>query len=269
MAVVGMKTKLIYKSIMIILATVFVCNLANAADGVLSLQANKKNPPLIFWLVLEQNNQIEFLDNEIYEEHINQLRSAAAAYEIPLLLPMLDLGERMMLTEQDVAAFKWDVLLSASQRYPAEVVVAGKLAFVDNAWRCQWQLYQDAQPIVWQSQGSDLQQQFVVAVETIAMHLLEHKVRTGAVLANNGIKIHVSGINNLNDYAQVMHYLQGVKGIKNVEVKSIVKNSAEFTVTTSSDQATIAQNISQNPMLIAEHAGIGQDQSSLNYRTNL
>lgn len=230
----------------------------------------KELTPVVFWMVVEQDGDAKYIENDQQHQHVTQLQHAAQAYDLSVMLPMLDLSERVAVTEQDIAQFKWGVLQPASLRYNTETIVAGRLINFAGMWLCKWQIYDTTYPQVWESSGSDLNEQLALAVETVAAKLKGRKVLAIQQKAvTPGIQIRIKGITTLEAYGMVLQYLQSLDVAMSVEVNKLFGTEALFTIQSDVDRQDIAAAIAAEPILAAETGSVDNNQQCLEYRINL
>jgi hypothetical protein len=227
--------------------------------GVVVADSGKPNEPVLFWVVIEQNAAPQFLAGDLHHNYITQLMHSAQAYGVNALLPMLDLSERLQLHEQDVAQFKWDVLLAASQRYNAKTIIAGRLKKNDEVWECSWQIYDSTQPQLepqsWSSSGKDLAEQFVMVNETVAKRaqLDDFALEGGNIaraMAKEVVKVRITGIESLDVYSKVVEILQTLPIVSSVELNGLTGDEALFFINTDSDKYNVAQALAAQENLV-------------------
>jgi hypothetical protein len=229
---------------------------------------SKNRPLVLLWLVVESNNDAHFVGGGVHEDISDKLENLSQAYGVPLSLPILDLPERMLITENDVKEFKWGALKQSVSRYRANLVVAGKITNQAGVWHTQWQLLDGDQTLSWDTTGNDLNAQLEQMVDHLSTQAVARYTQGQKTLdvGNKSLVLNVKGINNLEDYARVMNYLQAVALIKKVEVSNILDNEATFLLTTDVGKDSIAKALSLETLLIADASAQTGEQDGLVYK---
>jgi hypothetical protein len=249
------------------IVALFLCGLLLGTNTITANPA-PANKAVLLWLVLEQNDTQEFLAGDLYQSQINQLMISAQAYGLNILLPMFDLSERLLIHEQDIAGFKWETLLPASERYKSTTIVAGRLRQQNGAWICEWQLYDPVQPQTWVVTGNDLNEQFVMVTERLAsqLHVAPAKTAVAQTAANKDhVKIRVKGIDSLEAYSTVLEYLGK---IATVQLDGLHGDEALFSLSTDLDKYSVAQAIAGDSVLVTDLNPTANNSEYLDYKVH-
>lgn len=226
---------------------------------------NKYRPQTLVWLVLEENNQPNFVTNGSQQELATKMVTIANKYGLPILFPLLDLTERLFITEADVINFNVSPLQQTAGRYNVDGVLIGKVNQIAGIWHCEWRLLSGGQNIPWNNSGEDLEVELQVMFNHLAENLL---AGFGKLPAPNSTKspiaLRVKGINSVEDYAKVVLYLKKLPIIQQVEIGSVEGNQAIFTVLADLGKEEIIKVLYNDNVLNAE----SEIDATLIYRVN-
>ncbi|TBU76524.1 DUF2066 domain-containing protein [Pseudomonas daroniae] len=83
------------------------------------------------------------------------LRLAAQHRGLPLRLPLADLSEQLLATDENLSAQDPDSLRSASERYGADALLAVRASESDGKWQANWQLWLGEKREQGKAEGAD------------------------------------------------------------------------------------------------------------------
>jgi len=213
----------------------------------------RSRPSTLLWLAVEQQGQRRLLGAEDNTPMLTDALSAAGKHGIPVDLPLLDLVDRQQIGIAEVwAGFHENVLL-ASQRYPVEAVLVGRLRELpDGRWQGRWSFYQGGQALEWQQLGL---RQTVLSegVEGMASALVARYVSQPD--RNPGeLQVLVKDIHSLADYARSDRYLLALDDVLDVQPTRIEADRILYTVRVRGDRISLLQavQLSSRPVLVSE-----------------
>ncbi|KPV94249.1 hypothetical protein AN214_03743 [Pseudoalteromonas sp. P1-9] len=112
-------------------------------DGVLNEMEipiwGNRRPLTLIWLAIEEDVQRSLVTKEDYPQIFHLLDTNSNNAGLPIVMPLLDLEDRMNLTVTDVWANFPQQILNASRRYEPEVIVSARLYQRENVWHLDWQ----------------------------------------------------------------------------------------------------------------------------------
>lgn len=230
-----------------------------AVDGLLERAGYKflprSRPLVLMWLVVEDEAGVEFLNDHLERLHLD-IEGVANRYGLPVVLPLLDLPERLFITQRDIVEPREEALLQAGLRYNADVLVLGKLKLQDGVWQQEWRLVAGENAPVWSGQDVDLAHGVELMLVQMAEQLKKEYVPLGRaaskVQARNLTTIRVNGIRDLEEYSRVLEYLRGLQVVQNIEVVSIADSAAVFSVQADGGKEALNRAISINRILLPE-----------------
>lgn len=205
------------------------------------------NRPLTtVWLDIEG----DMLDRNQIEEILEEL---ADNYGIPVALPLLDLQDRSNVEDFDIKNFDEHKLTLASQRYGADIILAGAVRNFAGHWMTSWKIINADGAESWKINGLELDTQ----IEEVLSRLSEYMVKNYGNAAHNDFlssstNIKVSGINRVEDYARIYDYLRNLSNVDQVEVYKIESTMVEFKVTADGGFLSLQKTIALDRVLVPE-----------------
>ncbi len=219
-------------------------------------------PQTLLWLALDSGTSQSLVGADAPAPLGPLLKAATDRRGLPLLYPLLDLEDQQALQYSDVVDGTADRIRAAAQRYQPDAVLAGYVhATAPEQYEARWTVYlQDGAPS-WTAQGS-LQQVIDAGIDGTA-DLFE---RQAPALTDSeaGELLHVSGITDLNRYADVEHYLAGIPMVARVQTRTIEATAVTFVLQLNDSRQAFLETLAHGALLLPE-AGAPAD-SVLHYR---
>ncbi len=230
-------------------------------------------PQVLFWLVVEDEHKPMFVANGVAETLpiASKIDALSNDYAVPIIIPLLDLTERLFISEKDVQNFNEPPLQQASGRYNAESVLLGSIKRVAGIWNCEWRLIDRDRSIAWNTTGTDINAELELMINNLAGHLIatHGSLYNQPIVPKQHIALRVNGVRSVSDYAKVLAYLKQLAGIKQVEIGAVAGNQATFIVTAEGNKEGLVQLLQMDSLLIADAQASDTNQEDLVYRIAL
>lgn len=210
----------------------------------------KKNRPLtLIWLATQNKSSTQLINNS--DDTIVQLLTLDAKQRgVPIIFPILDLTDMQQLKPTDVWAPFIDVVQNASARYSPDAILIIRLNQSDpNNLISHWALLLKNNKMTWDIKGNDKQAILQAGINNITNILAKQFAVSKINQTTNTITITVMNLKNIGDYAKVVHYLNELAGITNVEVQNVSASQVKFNLTLNVKTETLRRTIQLNPML--------------------
>jgi hypothetical protein len=186
-------------------------------------------PSTLIWLGIEKRGNRTLYQPENEQGLRNRLQRTARDRGLPIIFPLMDLEDSSNLQVSDLWGGFEERIRHASDRYLPDVILAGRLhRRGNNDWTADWSLYQPGEVSNWQTQASSKQ---AVAVEGLQRAVDRLAARFAPRYAEQGttsLRIRVSGLNNLADFAMVKSYLQSLGLIEQLDLLAAHPESISF-----------------------------------------
>ena len=174
-------------------------------------------PEVLLWLVEDDNRYGRQMLNPDTSAVAAELEQVAQQRGLPLAWPLLDLEDQSAINANLLWRLDEESILRASQRYGAEVILAGKLYQSSvGEYRSTWVLLHRGQSKTWESRSSEL--------ESLAWDALQPPVNylvslTGVVPSDeSAIVLLLHGVDNFKSYSSALEYLQGLAMVSDVRL---------------------------------------------------
>jgi Uncharacterized protein conserved in bacteria len=221
---------------------------AAAVDGALRKRGlpvwGQERPSMLVWLAVEDGTD-RFLVGADEDQALRApLEDAARRRGLTLLFPLLDLEDRSALSFSDVWGGFRENIVHASARYSTEALLIGRVYRSNSGgWIARWSLDQLDVRSEWARQGENLVEVLAGSVDGAAEALASRfAVRVGENV-NTPLKLRVSGITRLEDYARVARYLASLSVVTNVQPSVVEASSITFVLEMRGDRRSLTESI--------------------------
>lgn len=190
-----------------------------------------QRPQVLLWLVVEQNQQTNFITHGPNTQMASNVEALSAQYGLPVILPLLDLTERVFINENDVMSDNLATLTQAAERYNTKTMLLGKMRHDAGTWYCEWRLVDGQVNIAWSTYGNDVNAELDAMFNKLADQLViaKKQLKTPPAM-QQGIIVRINGIKSVADYAKILEHLRGLPELRNVEIGSVDGSHATFRI---------------------------------------
>lgn len=188
-----------------------------------------ERPSIVVWLAAESDLGRHIVSFEDSPEYIDLMTDQAANRGIVLLFPLLDLEDNSKINVSDIWGSFREPVMIASKRYNADIILTGKLYSVQNEKKAiKWSVFiKNKQFESWVSKGSTVEGLLRKGIDNLVDKIAPSYVHTNKIRPEY-IEFEVVDINNIDDYARVIRYLENLQSINSVHVKKISDNKVSF-----------------------------------------
>jgi hypothetical protein len=169
-------------------------------------------PSVLVWMVLQNSaGDREFLTADSNPEIVQVMQDFAAARGLPIIFPVLDFEDRKTLSENVAWNLDEAVISSASERYGADSILAGRLHFTASSelvglWQFQFQDQAD----VFDGFDSELQSYLYDPLNRITTQLASYFAILPESIDGETIRLRIDGIKTLNAYSSLLNYVENL-----------------------------------------------------------
>lgn len=175
-------------------------------------------PQTLTWLAYEQAGRREVVAADSRTPIAEALRSAAAAYTLPIVLPKP--GQRQV-NYLDIAGGFDSAMQNASQDYGADAVLSAYLVPSGGGlWQARWTLVDAGERRRWRT-GPDSLEAVLDAGFRHLTSIYVQRFGTESAVDSGGARLTVAGVSDLFDYARTLGYLQSLDQVTALEVVSV------------------------------------------------
>lgn len=207
-------------------------------------------PEVLVWMVAEQGSGPRDLlapEGPVYR----QLNGLARQRALPVVAPLMDLADQQALSVSDLWGFFEAPIQQASERYQPEAILVGRLIQSDNGgWQSQWRLLTGAGSRSIQPTGT-LNEQLRQAVNETADQLLAGLANPGFRYQESGVRLAVTNIDSIADYAQLITYLRELPPIESARVSEVHADQVTLRIELQGGDTALEQAVRLNPRMTA------------------
>lgn len=204
-----------------------------------SSPAVQKPKELVFWLnvgdeLLSANHE----DQAVHSEIVAQ----AKKFNIPMLLPVMDLEESEKITALQIDAFSPDVVDYTGKRYGTQNVVMGFVKQDDQGmWEGQWSLHWQNDEHTGSSQGLSSEQVLADMMEMVGSYLKQTQRQEITANKASVTKVYIKGVNGLEDFGEVVDYIRRLPTVQQVVVENVFTDAISLRVSHLGDEDHLDQ----------------------------
>jgi hypothetical protein len=221
-------------------------------------------PLLLTWFMLNLPHKPAHLltsnDNTLNISYL--LQQHALRRGVPVALPS-HVEELSLLQNSNQQTLLWQ----ASQRYRHDgILIVQCSPLAQGNWQCGWQAHLQYEQISWHTARGTVAQNLAAGMDQLADALAKRY----AVAANGVVEtitLVISNINDLSAYTKLFNYLRQMQGIQQLQMQSINKGNAVFTLQLAGGTKALQQALAFERNFKKIELGSLSPQS-LNYRFN-
>ena len=209
-------------------------------------------PPVLAWVVLEDETGRRFLGRETDPELAAQLERAFSDRGVPLRLPLLDLADAAALTVDQAWRQDGALLAAASGRYGVADILAGRFARLSTGgWLGDWSYFSDRRQVNRTLSNASGEEALAAAAALVAEDMAErYAVLPTSSAAAGGVRMQVVGVRDYGDYAGVVAWLESLELITHANVEHIAEDRIELRLVAQADAEQLASIIELNDRLV-------------------
>jgi len=170
------------------------------------------------------------LISEQVPEWQGRLGRAFSERGLPILWPMNDLEDQTALPLDQLWWLISESIVQASLRYHVDAVLAGKLnQSAAGVWQYEGLLIRGEQRLDILTEGdSPLAALTNVSTQVGKFFADQFAIKSDPMNGRAGIRVLVRNVKNFSDYSNVLKYLQGISGVRLVEVSQVDRDNLEL-----------------------------------------
>jgi len=188
-------------------------------------------PSLLLWLVVDRNNQKQFIDADELAEKNALLSEFAHLRGIPIRLPLMDLEDLSSLSVFDIVSSQYAVIKSASDRYDHDVILTGYLRLLPSQqWSVSWKLFNKSNISRFSSNVLSLDEALLDGINQSADVLAHYYA---PVLTADGamqIKMKINNVESIKQYGEVLNLLKRQEVVNRLVVDELIGNQVNITL---------------------------------------
>ena len=215
-----------------------------------------QRPRLLVWLGLEQGGERRIVQPGTDDNYQTLVRHAADARGLPTQFPLMDLEDQRRLSAEQLGAQQVEPLRDASERYGADVVLAGLLREdVGGAWSGRWQLLDDGRQAAWNNAGGSLSSMVYQALDVAADKLAQRYAPTPMATSGESLTIRIEDLRSARGYARIDGLINGLGSVALATVVRATPDSIDYRLQLRGEVAALEQELAHSGILRAVDGG--------------
>ena len=183
-------------------------------------------PSVLSWMAIDDESGRQVLGEANPSLFAKTLNQAARARGVPLLLPLWDLEDSRGVSSSEIWGRFLGRIEAASKRYsPDKILVFRAESEFSNQWRGDWSLGEGGQ---WRSGTVYGESQAQLATDLVGVLASVLSEQYAVTSTRSEVRLTVEGITEIQDYAEVSRYLEGLTQVMSVQPVRILTDMVEF-----------------------------------------
>ncbi len=188
----------------------------------------KERPSTLMLVSYDVNKSVTLVSADTVPDVIEEIDQVASHKGLPVLFPLLDLEDRVILGVEDIVRLNEANIQALADRYAPDAVLVGQLSgLLGTGWKGNWQLRFGDRMLNWSFNGQNreqvIQQAFTQMASTLAS---EYALQSFANL-DEDVLLRVDEVSGISDYQRVLNYLQTLDAVESV--RAILFNGSQVT----------------------------------------
>ena len=202
-------------------------------------------PSVLVWMVLQNSaGDREFLTAGSNPEIVKVMQDFAAARGLPIIFPVLDFEDRRSLSENMAWNLDEAAISSASERYGADSILAGRLHFTASGELVGlWQFRFQEEAEVFDGFDSELQPYLYDPLNRITTQLASYFAILPESIDGDTVRLRIDGIKNLNAYSSLLNYVENLGLVATVTTAEVYGERIELQLSLVGDTRQLYEQI--------------------------
>lgn len=208
-----------------------------------------ERPAVLIWLAVQHQNHRYLIDEDSRKGARQIIQNVAIERGLPMLLPLLDIEDRLKVGVADVLGGFDEAIIEASMRYGADAVAIAAVTRFNGAWRAEWRLNYSGKLFNWSFDGVSLAAVLKRGMNAMADTLSQRLAVVESIGALGGLQVSVEGVNTLEDYARLQRYFANLSLLQGYRLVLAQPNHTVYQVRLSGDASDVGRVIALGDVL--------------------
>jgi len=186
-----------------------------------------ERPTVLVWLVID-NLGSQQIASAFQTSALDALIDTAAARGLPIQLPRMDGVDRNRIDPVTLWDATPNLVIGASQRYEARVILVARLKKAAGSWSARYTLIDGRQFEHWQANAGTAAELLATAITDSADRLARRYAVESGAAALGKIVAQIEALDSAADYAKVMRYFGQLPAVRSVETIGAVGNRLQL-----------------------------------------
>lgn len=191
----------------------------------------KERPSTLFLISFDVNKNASLVSSDTTSELVEEIDVQARRQGLPVLFPLLDLEDRMILGIQDVININENNIDALAARYAPDAILTGQVVGrVGKGWRGEWQVRFSDRVFNWKYQGSSRQDVMHQAIAQLAKTLASEYALQSYQSFEQSVLFSVDQVAGITDHIKVQAYLQSLDAVESARLVLIDNDKVTYRV---------------------------------------
>lgn len=194
---------------------------------------SKQRPTTLIWLAVQTPRGQTLVSNNPTNPYAMVLQNAANQRGIPILLPIMDLQDMQNVSLTNILQLDPTSAMNTAKRYGANETLIGHVYLGnDGKWHGKVLLALTGNNSPWEIEGNDPNQVLTAIIDKTATTLTANvdNNENFAPAQKQTLSLHITNVNGLGDYADVVKYLRSLPPVTAVDVVNVNPNDINVNV---------------------------------------
>lgn len=202
---------------------------------------SSNRPRILLWMAWEQGLDRELVNVRALPGQFQMLQAEGKRRGVSLKFPEFDADDQSLVSLGDIWGMFPEPVLAASARYETPVVVMAKVQESTSATQINAMLQLDGQPFWFEVARSDTASALKQLVDQVVDKVGSKYAVVSTAAGSEQVVLQVEGVNQVNDYAALTRYLDGLVGIRQYQLEAVKGAQARFLMALATDLSALEQ----------------------------
>ena len=191
----------------------------------------KERPSTLLLVSYDVNKNASLVSSDTTGSLVEELDKLAQRHGLPVLFPLLDLEDRVILGVQDIIETNEVNIDALAARYAPDAVLSGQLVGrAGKGWQGEWQVRFADRIFRWQYQAGSRAEVMDQMISQLAQTLASEYALESYQAFEQEVLFSVDQVFALTDQIKVLSYLQGLDAIESVRLVLIEDDRATYRI---------------------------------------
>jgi hypothetical protein len=207
-------------------------------------------PTVMIWVTVDDGSR-QILSDASDHDAVSLLVEASKKRGVPLVFPVYDLEDSFKLPTEHLWGLFKDSIIKASERYATESILAGRVYRLDESrWGGNFRFYFKQQEFEYEFESTSLEGLLLSSVSEAGSILADTFALKPSVVKKDSLVISVKNINKLEDYGNLLTYLQRLAVTKDVSIIKVNDKEVQLELSLNGTLIQFKQSLSLNNKLL-------------------
>ena len=191
----------------------------------------KERPSTLLLISFDVNKNVSLVSSDTTGSLVEELDQLSQRHGLPVLFPLLDLEDRVILGVKDVIETNEANIDALAARYAPDAVLSGQLVGrVGKGWRGEWQARFADRIFRWEYRAASREEVMGQMISRLAQTLASEYALESYQAFDQEVLFSVDQILAVTDHTKVLSYLQGLDAVETVRLVLIEEDRVTYRV---------------------------------------